>query len=31
VLAGAVLGITFGILAVSIVNAIDIKRKELKA
>ena len=31
VLAGAVLGITFGILAVSIVNAIDKKRKELKA
>ena len=31
VLAGAVLGITFGILAVSIVNAIDEKRKELKA
>lgn len=30
VLAGAVLGITFGILAVSIVNAIDKKRKELK-
>ena len=31
VLAGAVLGITFGILAVSIVNAIDKKLKELKA
>ena len=31
VLAGAVLGITFGFLAVSIVNAIDKKRKELKA
>ena len=31
VLAGAVLGITFGILAVSIVNVIDKKRKELKA
>ena len=31
VLAGAVLGITFGILAVSIVNAIDKKSKELKA